>query len=183
MAEIVDAYWNELKDTLSYYQKNDQNLIFDETKYREFKDIFNNLYNDIRTKYMKSQVNALDRHKVVSIMLIATLKAKVIVYKKELKTKQTFLGAEMFATEVALTWMLDTLNKKLLSLGIKEKIQFYHMPEAFVCSTPYFDIFSRNLFFAARDYVLNPLDISEKLFLLEYITLIKNNIDPAILKE
>lgn len=183
MTGIIDAYWKELKNTVEYYQKQDPALSFDESKYEEFKNTFKQLYKEIKSKYMKPSVAALDRHKVVAVMIITVLKLNIITYEKELKEKYNFLGSEMFATEVALTWMLDSLNKKLEPLGIKEKIESYHMPNAFVCSTPYFEVFSRNLFFSNRDYILNPLDIADKLFLLEYITLIQNGVNPDLLKE
>lgn len=131
---------------------------------------------------MKSNVSELDRHKVAAASIIACIKTNIIHREGPLSAKKKFIGQEMIATEVALKWMLNGLNSQLRSQNIQIEINDYTMPTAFACPTPYFEIFSRNLFFAGRDYVLNPLDIAEKLFLLEYITLLENNIDPTTLK-
>lgn len=180
MKPIIDAYWKELKNTATYYQKKNKKIVFNDNKYQEFYEAFKKTYYAIRNVYMKENVTALDRHKVAAVMIVTTIETKVISYGEELQEEQNFLGSEMFSTEVALSWMLDTLNKKLVALG-KAPIVSYCMPKAFSCDTPYFEIFTRNLFFTHRDYRLSPLDVSEKLFLVEYISLLKNNIDPSIL--
>ena len=179
MKPIIDAYWKELKNATTYYRKKNKNIVFDDSKYQEFYDVFKKKYNAIRHEYMKENVTALDRHKVAAVMIVTSIEVKAVSYRGELSEKQHFLGSEMFSTEVALSWMLDTLNKKLVGLG-KTPIVSYHMPKAFSCDTPYFEVFTRNLFFSNRDYKLSPLDVSEKLFLIEYISLLKNNIDPSI---
>ena len=182
MTVIVNAFWNNLKKTVSFYQENDKDIVFNQDKYDEFKKSFENSYDFVKEKYMKSSVRALDRHKVAAVMIVAALNSNVVSYKKTLGEKKHFLGEEMFSTEVALNWMLDALNKKLGELGVNE-VQAYHMPKAFACETPYFDIFCRNLYYAEKYYVLNPMDIAEKLYLLEYITILQNGIDPVNLCE
>jgi len=180
MKPIIDAYWKELEKTVIYYQKKNKNIVFNDNRYQEFYDAFKKTYYAIRDVYMKENVTALDRHKVAAVMIVTSIETDVISYRAKLQEDQNFLGAEMFSTEVALSWMLDTLNKKLVALG-KSPIAAYYMPQAFSCDTPYFEIFTRNLFFTNRDYKLSPLDVSEKLFLIEYISLLENNIDPSIL--
>ena len=165
MTGIVNAFWDKLQETVSFYQEDDRDIVFNQDKYDEFKKCFENSYDFIKDKYMKSSVRALDRHKVAAVMIVASLKSNVVSYRKTLGEKKHFFGEEMFSTEVALNWMLDALNKKLRELGVSE-VQEYHMPKAFACETPYFDIFCRNLYYAEQYYVLNPLDISEKLYLL-----------------
>ena len=180
MTPIIKAYWKELKRTALYYQKKNKNICFNEDKYNEFHDVFEATYRAIRAEYMKENVTALDRHKVAAVMIVTTIETQVISYSEPIPEGQHFLGSEMLSTEVALSWMLDTLNKKLVEVG-KVPIEAYFMPQAFSCDTPYFEIFTRNLFFTHKDYRLSPLDISEKLFLMEYITLLKNDIAPEIL--
>ncbi|MBQ7347788.1 MAG: hypothetical protein IJW55_07510 [Clostridia bacterium] len=183
MTGLIEAYWAELEKTVKKHRdEEDENILFYKDKYELFKENFNALYKKIKMQHMKPKVDALDSHKVVAVMLISVLQSNVISYAKELKQNQVFLGPHMFATEVALSWMLDLLNKKLSAKNIPE-ISAYVMPTPFTCNTPYFDVFSRNLYLSEKEYCLNPLDIAEKLFLLEYITLIKNNIDPAKLKD
>lgn len=45
------------------------------------------------------------------------------------------------------------------------------------------DIMCRNLYYAKTDFTLNPLDLADRLFLVEYIALTKDGINPDILKD
>ena len=45
------------------------------------------------------------------------------------------------------------------------------------------EIMCRNLYYAKNDYKLNPLDLADRLFLVEYIALTKEGIAPDILKD
>lgn len=180
---IINETWSTLKRTCQSYSKKDRYLIFDESGFSIFKSKFEALYSDIMKSYMKPNVKELDRHKVAAVMIIACIDAKLISYQADKMPKNlVFIGAEMIATEVALSWMIEGLNNALNTAGIREGIKHYVMPTAFACDTPYFEIFCRNLLYAQKNYNLNPLDISEKLFLLEYITLLENRIDPKVLK-
>lgn len=180
MTDTIKKLWDSLSEQVEKYKKVDKNITFKDDAYSAFEKNFFDIYNKIKDEHMKPSVKNLDRHKVAATTIVSALKADIISYNQELKNK-LFLGCEMFITEVALTWMLDSLNKKLEELNI-HKLQQYYMPEAFTCKTPYFEIFCRNLFITKKDYQLNPLNISETLFLLEYISLLKNNIDPLVLK-
>ena len=183
MTPVLKAFWDALDDTVRYHQKNDDAVILNHDKFDSFKALATELYNSIKNTYMKPTVDTLDRHKVAAVMIVSAIKCKAVEYSKPLQENTVFLGCEMFATEVALTWMLESMNEKLRDSGAEIQISEYYMPEAFACSTPYFEIFSRNLFFAQKHYHLNPLDIAEKLFLLEFITVIKNGVSPSLLHE
>mgnify|MGYP006868100695 FL=1 len=45
------------------------------------------------------------------------------------------------------------------------------------------DIICRNLYYAKTDYKLNPLDLADRLFLVEYFALSSEGIVPDILKD
>lgn len=180
---IINETWATLKKTCQRYMKKDHFLCFAEDGFTSFCKEFETLYSAIMKQYMRANVLELDRHKMASVMIISCINAKLISYQPEkVPKKMIFLGAEMIATEVALSWMLEGLNEALKENGVRSQIDHYVMPTAFACDTPYFEIFSRNLLYAKNNYVLNPLDISDKLFLLEYITLLENHIDPKVLK-
>lgn len=183
MTPIWKAFWDALNDTVKYHQKKDNAIFLKQEKYDLFKKAATDLYTSIKDNYMKPTVDNLDRHKVAAVMIISAIECEVVGYNKPLQDDTVFLGCEMFATEVALDWMLSALNDKLKDSSTVEAISEYCMPEAFACRTSYFDIFSRNLYFSKKYYKLNPLDIAEKLFLLEYITVTQNGIDPKLLHE
>lgn len=180
---VIKVIWNALKDSCQWYIREDSRLIFREERFDTFRQKFIELYGSIMKKYMKPGVFELDRHKVASITIVASIETGIISCKNEKSHPGiVFLGQEMISTEVALTWMLRGLNTKLKEFGQSASISHYYMPTAFACPTPYFEIFCRNLYFARINYQLNPLDIAEKLFLLEYITLLDKEIDPKLLQ-
>ena len=183
MTPIWKAFWNALDDTVAYHQRNDDALFLNQEKFDSFKSRATELYESIKHNYMKGTVDNLDRHKVAAVMIVSAIECEVVEYRKPLQENSVFLGGEMFSTEVALTWMLDSMNEKLKINGAGIQIFDYYMPEAFTCETPYFEIFCRNLYFAKKHYKLNPLDIAEKLFLIELLTVTKNGVDPILLHE
>ena len=156
MTPIWEAFWNALDDTVTYHQKHDDALFLNKGKFDSFKLRATELYRSIKSEYMKDTVDNLDRHKVAAVMIVSAIECEVVEYKKALQENTVFFGGEMFSTEVALAWMLDSLNEKLKSSGAGVQIFDYYMPEAFACTTPYFEIFCRNLYF-----ILNPSQLQE----------------------
>lgn len=178
--DALEYVWRELKDCYDYYHGYDKKLVFTDDK-NAFFTKFREIYDDIKDKYMRKDVIELDRHKVVAAQITTCIETNLIT--RDVKKGDVFLGLYMIALEVGLNWMLIGLNDALARVGVHKEIVEYTMPEAFACSTKYFEVFSRNLYYShVKGKGLNPLDISEKLFLLEYITLLRNGIDPKVLK-
>ena len=178
--EALHYVWREFKDCYDFYHGYDKKLVFNDEK-SAFFDRFHEIYHEIKSKYMREDVTELDRHKEVAAQITACIEANLIT--REVRKDQVFLGLYMIALEVGLNWMIIGLNDALAKVGINKEITEYTMPDAFACPTKYFEVFSRNLYYShVKGKGLNPLDISEKLFLLEYITLLSNNIDPKLLK-
>lgn len=178
--DALEYVWRELKDCYDYYHGYDKKLVFTDDK-KAFFAKFREIYDDIKDKYMRKDVIELDRHKVVAAQITACVETNLIT--RDVKKGDVFLGLYMIALEVGLNWMLIGLNDALAKVEVHKEIVEYTMPEAFACPTKYFEVFSRNLYYShVKGKGLNPLDISEKLFLLEYITLLRNGIDPKVLK-
>lgn len=180
---VIKEVWDALEETCNRYSARDSKILF-KGNYEAFKTSFISLYNGIKAEYMKPNVSELDRHKIISTMIIASIENDLVTYSGK-NSRLVPLVEFMIPTEVGLNWMLAGLNRELSKRNFKAKISRYHMPQAFACDTPYFEVFCRNLYYAnekEKNLRLNPLDIAEKLFLLEYITLLKNNIDPTLLR-
>lgn len=191
MKNLIDRIWDCIVAGSEVVLKNSDDLGQKEVKINTSKEVrknfektFSSIYNEISLGYMKNEKEALDRHKVAAIIMISIIRNPIIQSKDETKCKGTFLGNYSFATDCGFSYMLTELNNKLRSNGEKSVVNFY-FPEAQACSTDYYNIFYRNLYFANNNekWGLNPLDIAERLFLLEYITLEKSEIDPNILKQ
>lgn len=194
MNSIINIFWDSLEKTVKYYRRSDKNIVLNIEKKEDFYKDVKKRYYDLKDCYMTKETdnikNAnnedkvyLDRHKVAAIFIVSAIENNLIKYSKEID-KSKFIGCEMFITEVAWSWMVDKLNDSLKKTNKETPhIDNLFMPKAFACPTPYFDIFCRELFYANEANKLFELDIAEKLFLIEYITLLKNNINPDILCE
>lgn len=181
ISDALEYVWREFVDCYNHYHQYDNKLELNEEKKDDFFNRFREIYDEIKRTYMRSDVVELDRHKVVAAQIIASIECDLITRK--VKADEVFLGLYMIALEVGFNWMIIGLNDVLKKAGVNKEILQYTMPEAFACPTRYFEIFSRNLYYSyVKGKGLNPLDISEKLFLLEYITLLDNGINPSTLK-
>lgn len=181
MKPLINEIWNLVKaGSKSILNKQ---IYFDDV-FDEFSNEFKRSYDDILRNYMDNSVIALDRHKVAAIIIISLIKAEPLKIRN-LSDDMIFLGNENLAFQIGLSYMQHELNKTLLEKGVNRKIVQYKMPEAMACETYYIDIVCRNLYYSKvrEDWGLNPLDLSERLFLIEYLTLINEGIEPLRLRE
>lgn len=178
---MIEELWILLLDGAKAMQIRDDNIKINESK-NTFSSIFEDLYYNISNNYMQTPDEALDRHKIASIYIVSIIKSQILQEKE--KTELVFLGNYVLATDCGMLYMMFELNKRLEAKGL-DKINKYIFPMAMSCETDYYRIFYRNLYFSDTnsEWKLNPIDIAERLFLLEYLTLEKNEIDPCILKE
>ncbi len=186
MDTLISRVWDSVYAGAQLMHNNDGNLKINTSKsYQEaFEKNFMELYEGIQKNYMKNCDEPLDRHKVAAIVMISIIKCNILEVENNSNTEKTFMGNYILATNCGLAYMLTELNRKLENLE-KDKIKKFFYPQAMACETDYYRIFYRNLYFTHTNkaWGLNPLDIAERLFLLEYMTLEKNNIEPSILKE
>lgn len=181
--KIIEFSWKELEIGFSRMFKGDSNIIFDANQKSEYFQRFNNSYDQIRNKYMKSDVEFLDRHKVAALIISTAIECGIV---KPLKVEENFIfiGLEKLALSVGLSYMQTSLNKELRARSIKPEVKKFILPHALSCNTDYFDILSRNLYYVSSDrkntlgFKLNVLDLANTLFLIEYITLLRLGIDP-----
>lgn len=179
MFALFEKTWDLVKIGSEIMCEEDCDIKFDSTKEKTYKELCEILYNKI-LEYMAEEESPLDRHKVAAIVMIAIIKSNILTSTKEGR----FMGNYILAAEVGLSYLLKELNDKLSERGQKNIDKFW-FPDALSCPTDYLKIFYRNLYFAHTnaEWNLNPLDMAERLFLLEYMTLEKNEIIPSILRE
>ncbi len=183
MTSFFEAAWKTISKEVEFAQKTDKNIYLNETLKNEICNDLHIEYEKIKNTYMSKDTEFLDRHKVIAILVTLMVKKDLIKYKGKLKADEIFLGKELIATSVAFSVMFDLLQDRLNKAGYKLECNAYYMPIAMACSTPYQIIFARNLRYCQENGGINILELSEKLFLIETITLVKNNIDPTIIAE
>jgi len=180
---LTKKIWDVINQGVEAITFNNSSIKYNKDSKEAFSKHFTNMYEYLTTEYMVDASEPLDRHKVAAITIVSVIRSSVLTCNK-FEKENMFWGNYILATDSALVYMLAEMNKRLQSKK-KEEIPSYFFPNAMACETDYYKIFYRNLFFANEnpEWGLNPLDIAERLFLIEYITLEKNGIDPSILKE
>ncbi len=184
MRQTIEKTWDLLECAVNQYKEKCPDVLCDENAKDRFDEIFRNWYAEIKKDYMNTNVQNLDRHKVASILMVSIIKSEAIKYNGQIPENQVFFGGYLIAASVGFSFMMDQLNRALMEKGV-DVLEGFVFPEPVSCRTRYFDVFCRNLYYAEKNekWGLNPLELAEKLFLLEYITLRENNIDPGVLKE
>ena len=126
---IIEFSWKELEIGFSRMFKGDSNIIFDANQEKEYFQRFNNSYDQIRNKYMKSDVEFLDRHKVAALIISTAIECEIV---KPLKIEENFIfiGLEKLALSVGLSYMQTSLNKELRVRSIKPEVNKFILPHA-----------------------------------------------------
>lgn len=179
---IIDRTWDLLDVAVVQAQEQDPCVLCNKDTKGKYSEALREKYK-FMMQFMKPSVSSLDRHKVASIIIASVIETDAVVYNKDVPKNNSFFGKYMIAVSVGLSYMLELLNIRLSKKEIE--VKQYLFPEAFSCTTPYFEIFSRNLFLTHErtNWKLNLLDMSELLFFIEYMTLKENGIDPSILTD
>lgn len=185
MDNLKTNIWENVKKQAEWIVKDyPDNFKFNENSRASFFHAFEHYYNDIKTKVMYDDVQELDRHKLAAIIICSVIQADALQPTHPYKEKEyIFDGNEKIALNIGLSYMNASL-KKLLHRYPQEEEKFtdFILPEASMCDTEYVSILCRNLCYAKRDYKLNPIDLANTLFLLEYITFIQVGIQPQTMK-
>lgn len=181
---IIDVAWNAIKEGYRACSKHCSGLIFHEEKYGEFARLFEKQYNDVLKRFMKEGTTALDTHKQAAILTISCLEANVIEHELN-NPDQISIAPQLIAVNVALSYMKDCINDVIKRKGFGKHIDKYYFPVAIACETPYEQIICRILYHEQNepDMSFNVLELADRYFLLEYITLLYRGIEPSLLKE
>lgn len=181
---IIDVAWNAIKEGYKAFSKNYSRLIFHEERFERFAQLYHEQYDDILSRFMKEGTIALDTHKQAAILTISCLKANVIEHEVN-DPDQISIVPQMIAVNVALSYMKDCINDNIKAKRIGKHIDRYYFPIAIACDTPYEEIMCRILYHEQNepDMSFNILELSDRYFLIEYITLLYRGIEPSLLKE
>ena len=181
MKEIIEYTWQQFKEQYEDFKKNEQNLVFHDENYDVYDELFRNKYQDILNRFMR-ETTELDSHKQAALITICCLEADVITHKVAEGTISII--PEIIAVNVGMSYMNDRLNELLNKKRIERRIPQYSLPLAISCETPYMEIICRLLYYNKNeeDMCFNVLELSDRYFLLEYINLIQNGIEPYLLK-
>lgn len=193
----IERYYDEHPNIVE-----ENEIVLDKKKKNDFIKTFTNLYNQIKTNYMKDEVKELDHHKQAAILIYSAMANTIIYSTKHQNIKygnspketrklsgiqDVFIELEKIALKSGLEYMRQDLNKTLSNLKMQE-ISEYSFPTPMSCNNDYFLVLTRQLFYDFHyGKIDNPevyiLSLANVLFLIESITLIENGIDIKELKK
>ena len=179
MKDFVEAYWHVLEEASRQ---------FDDVKgikvqvrlspndLERFHGLFAERYDQTRQK-MKNVKRPLDRHKVAALLIACTIEQKVIEVVEGLDGKNVAL--ERLAIDAGLSYMLAWLNEKLAAAGLTQLEKFY-WPATYSEQLLQTSIFARCLYYWGESGEIEIFSLAYQLYLFEYISLLKHNIDPEV---
>jgi len=196
MKDISVIIKNHYSALIKSYQKlasNDVRFEINEKQYKKFEQSFARRRKYVLDNYMENS-KSLDRHKLSAIVIIELILAKIVELKVPVRTDDNlaldeYLMATSTGFELMRYWLNKTLEKKQQPI-----VEKWYIPELLSCpDNEYYKVFARNLFFTFERSKedtdeqfrtgFNELELAEKLYLFEQLTLIKNDIDMDALKE
>lgn len=183
---LVKSIWNNIYTGIMYETGRDKNVDCAKDGKKKFQKKFIDLYHEISNKFMEDPTGALDRHKVAAIIMITIIDIDLLQSKLpngKTSDNKSYYGKYILAMNSGLDYLLGEINNVLKKEKTGKQLSTYYFPKATSCHTDYSKIFFRNLYYAEKNYKLNPLDIAERLFLLEQLTFMKFDIDPSLFKE
>lgn len=187
-----EKMWQAIQESFDFWNQKEksQQLIFHSERKEKFIEAFAEHYEFIMDNFMTTETKALDTHKQVAIMLVSAWEANAIE-QVSCEEGQIPLGCQAVLLDVAFSYLEQSINKKLEDIKVRPiKLR---LPKALACDTSYFNILRRMLYYELvlegeqnnKGYCMayNILDWSDRFFLLEYITLLENGIDPMLIKD
>ncbi|MCL2420760.1 MAG: hypothetical protein FWD03_02780 [Defluviitaleaceae bacterium] len=191
--EVAEALWHNYEQTFESLSRVLEKkygfvLEIDREKKNIFISSFCKRYKFVVDNHMKAGYEALDRHKVAAIAIIEFIRTDIIkgYPSAELVNGNLCIPDCLLALQTGLASMLVRFNKLLKKRDIKP-VDKWHMPESLSCpENTFFIIMARNLYFAKRrsdkeygEYTtgFDELALAERLFYIEWITILKEGID------
>lgn len=178
MKKTTEQFWNALeRECLKNYSAELLPLYLVKAEKEKYLQQCDDRYGEYKRKFMKPEVENLDRHKVAAIMVGEGIARNIICCDSSFGN-QIFIGQEKILLTCAFQYIIREFNSIIKNSGF-ERMKYFVLPEAFSCGTKYIDIMCRNLVytkktkvFADPEIALNiEMELAEKFFLLEYIAI------------
>lgn len=181
---IINEAWSAITEIYETYKTRYPSLVFHKDRKKDFDKLFKAEYKKVMDRFMTEETDKLDSHKQAALLIICFLELGIIEHSLDNKDEISIVP-QMIAVNIGLSYMLICLNDRLKEQNIKKKIERYYMPIATACDTPYAEILCRILYHEQNesDMDFNILELSDRLFLLEYINLLQYGIEPQSLKK
>lgn len=169
----LETLWNEMLKEAERSRKMNTNIIFNNERKMIFQKIFEEIYNKIKSQYMRNEVSFLDRHKVAAIIICSIIKTKVLECRI-IDENEVFLGNYYLALSAGLSYLQYELNQMLQEKG-KLPIKKIVFPDTMYGKLSYKENLISMLYFSDLEDSLNVLGLANIMFLLEQINLLQGH--------
>lgn len=193
MKTVIRKAWNALKYTCEQIEKN-ACVSFRDENYPKFEEYFEKYYKLLLSEFMTTETTELDEHKQAAVIVISAIQSNAI----QQTTEDGKIGLAQYAValNVGLSFLLDRINERIsdkkVDVGNGRRIEEFNLPYPLACDTPYFESLCRMLYFenggAEKEGInyqmsYNIVEWADRFFLLEFILLLQNKINPWRLRE
>lgn len=181
MKETTRKYWELVREYCSVMQKNKLQVYMVENSQEPFCIAVEERCNKYRSNYMKPDVKSLDRHKLAAIMVEEGLNLNIIdadAIDQILEADNINIASEKILMLAALDFLKAEINKAIIKEQDSDSetklttFDNFSYPKPWACETDFVSIISRTLYYAKKDYSLNAMELAEKFFLIEYISIL-----------
>jgi len=117
MRETTEKYWELVGEYCAVMQNNGVQVRVKKDKKGLFCSNVENHDNEYRSKYMKSEVKSLDRHKLAAIMVVEGLELNIInaeAIEQELEQDNINIASEKILMLAALDFLKTEINKSIM---------------------------------------------------------------------
>ena len=179
--QIKEVLWKAILNETEKIMKVDSAVVM----YTDAKDLFfknfDYYYSLVLDKFMKTNNQNLDRHKIAAIAICSILKSNILGIASGEKSRQIvnniFLANEKLALNIALNIIETNLKNEIDDIPYDEVFNEFVFPKPLSCERDYDEVICRDLYYAKTYFELNPLSIANFLFLLEAFSFTAHNIE------
>ncbi len=168
---VIDSAWQAIEEGCRKYAKQYPSLTF----HKDNKESFRKLFHEM------CAVGALGYHKLAAILTIACLQSNAVGHTLDDKTEISIIP-QMIAVNIGFSYMKDCMNDILKKSGIKKTIKRYYFPASLAGDTSYPETLCQLLYHEQKEGRFDVLDLADKYFLLEYLNLLQQGIEPCQIK-
>lgn len=174
MNNKLDTLWEEMVQNAYNKKRTDSNIVVNDNRKEIFFNIFDQTYAEFKKKYMKDEVEYLDRHKVAAILIYAVIKTKIMEYRIK-DDNRVFLDNYYLAFSTGMSYMQYEVNISNIGQN-KPPINKFKFPDVLFGKKSYIQHIINMLYVADLENHLNLFELANILFLLEiYNNNLKDN--------
>lgn len=175
MTASCKVFWDLLSEQCAVKSTKADELFLHQEKKEKFIEACNLAYAKIKKEYMHQGVQYLDRHKVCAIMIACGLDLDIIEHKSKVAKDPdlVFIGVHKLLLICAIHYLAQKINQEIKQANYADlkPMTRFDLPKSVSSQTNYIDSLCRLMIDFRQEKDALILNLSDRLFLLEYIAI------------